>query len=199
MGFVSKLFTIFIPIIVAMIFYYQRDHILGKANNDWLEEHVGKFGNQLNYHLDAIKQQIDQFVTESKDIVGVKDQENEIANDEVNLNKAQESKKNEKKNKVNDQVKDEVKVDKVKVDEVKVDEVKVDEKILNQKKIDEKITEKVSEQKVKKSTKCDLGKDLLITKEQLSQYNGEDPKKKIYLSFLGIVYDVSLINSISIY
>lgn len=151
MGFVAKLFTVFVPIMLGIVFYHQRDHILGEKNNAYFEEQLSRIGDQLNHHLDSIVNQLNAFVGESKAIVGT-DEQNELPNDEVDLKAKESAAKNGQRQ--NDR---------------------------QSKQFDEKPA----------GSKCDLGKDLLITKQQLAGYNGEDPKKKIYLAFLGIVYDVS--------
>lgn len=176
MGFVAKLFTVFVPIMVGIIFYQQRDHILGEKQNEYFEEQLSKFGEQLNHHLDSIVNQLNAFVGESKAIVGTDEEqrENELPNDEIDL-KLKAAREN----------------------------VKTKEEVAAQRQNDrqpkpssEQPTKQSSEQPAK-TAKCELGKDLLITKQQLSGYNGEDAKKKIYLAFLGIVYDVSALVSFS--
>ena len=162
MGFVSKLFSIFVPLIAIMVFFYQRDHILDKKQNEYLDEQFDKLIDQANYHFDGIVQQLNQFVAESKDIIGTN--ENEKANDEIDL-KEKLIKQEEKLNK-------EAEIKK-----------KVKKEVQNENVLNEQI-----KSTDKSSRKCDLGKDILITKEQLSKHNGEDAKKKIYLAFLGKLF-----------
>jgi len=185
MGFVTKLLTVFIPIIIAMVFYHQRDHILDKQQNDYLDRQIDRFVSQLNWHVDSIVQQVDQHVTETKRIV--EPNENEIDKEEKVIKKPEEQFETR-----------EIKPDESKVDDVVIEKSSTptqgDESIVRTDEETIKPTESM-EQKVKQTTgnvKCDLGGDLLISKEQLKSYNGEDPKKKIYLGFLGIVYDVSV-------
>lgn len=160
MGFVAKLFGVFVPIMVAMIFYHQRDHILGEEKNAIFEAQLTKFSEQLNYHLDSIVDQLNSFVGESKAIVGEEPKENEIPNDEIDLKE-------------------------------KYRKAKESEELAKQQKDRQNDRQPTKQSTDLPTNKCELGKDLLITKEQLARYNGEDAMKKIYLSFLGIVYDVS--------
>jgi len=167
MGFVTKLLSIFVPLIAVMIFHFQRDHILDEKQNEFLDEKFTMISEQFNRHLDSIVEQLNLFVSEQKEIVGT-------ANDEVKLKEENIAKKAENVAVTKEPVKESV-----------------------QATTEKPTTEKVTNTPIKlakrseSSRKCDLGNDLLITKEQLKQYNGEDPKKKIYLAFLGIVYDVS--------
>lgn len=176
MGFVAKLFGVFVPIVLAMIFYQQRDHILGEERNAIFEQQLTRFGEQLNHHLDSIVDQLNAFVGETKAIVETEEEsiKNEIPNDEIDLK------------------------EKIRKETAKSKESsEAAEKSADQKPTEQQSTEQPSKPSSEQSTKiCDLGKDRLITKQQLTGYNGEDPKKKIYLAFLGIVYDVSYNNSV---
>lgn len=188
MGFVTKLLTVFIPLIAVMIFYHQRDNILDRKQNELLDEQFQKLTAQFNHHLDSVVEQINQFVAESKDVIN---DNIDTSTDEVDLKEKIVLKKEQKKDASKEEAKIDAKLVKSESDDEQISKP-TERPIVKQAESQVKQTENQVQQPDVKSNKCDLGKDLLITKEQLSKYNGEDAKKKIYLAFLGIVYDVSV-------